>query len=59
MTITRLERKTASGTEWVTNSPAKGSRHEQREQLVVEALAGDLVEGAERLVEEEQLRAAG
>ena len=40
-------------------SEAKRCDQEQREQLVVEPLAGDLVEGAERLVEEEPRRVPG
>jgi hypothetical protein len=47
---------TASAIEWVMNSPANPTFGEQLEEFVVESLATDLVEGAERLVEEEHLR---
>ena len=56
ITSTRVDRNTASLIEWVMNSAPNPLRWNSAEQLVVEALAGDLVEGAERLVEQEDLR---
>ena len=44
ITSTRVERKTASVIEWVMNRAPKPLRCEQGQQLVVEPLAGDLVE---------------
>ena len=49
-------RNTASLIEWVMNSPAKPSAWNSSQRLVVEVLAGDLVDGAERLVEQEHRR---
>ena len=48
---------TASLIEWVMNSPAKPSASNSSQRLLVEVLAGDLVDGAERLVEQEHRRA--
>ena len=52
-TTTRSARKIASCTEWVTRRIVAGVRVGDREQLEVEPLAGQLVEGAERLVEQQ------
>ena len=48
---------TASLIEWVMNRPAKPSRWNSASVCFVEVLAGDLVDGAERLVEQEDRRA--
>ena len=57
ITSTRVDRYTASDTECVMNSPAKPLQHEQPLQLVCIRSRGDLVERAERLVEQERGRA--
>ena len=56
ITSTRVLMNTASLIEWVMNSPAKPSAWNSSQRLVVEVLPGDLVDGAERLVEQEQRR---
>ena len=56
ITRMRVDRNTASLIECVMNSPAKPLAHEQRDHLVVQAFAGDLVDRTERLVEQEHLR---
>ena len=55
ITTTRVDRNTASPTEWVTNTPANPTA-EQGAHLLVQPLPGDLVQRAERLVEQEQFR---
>ena len=57
ITSTRVERKTASSTECVMKSPANCSAEEQPHQLLLQPLAQQLVDGRERLVEEQQRRA--
>ena len=59
ITTTRSDRYTASGIECVTNTTAAPVSAQMREQLGLHALAGHLVEGAERLVHEQQARAFG
>ena len=56
MTTTRVERKTASEIEWVTKTTVEPSSLPDREQLEVQALAGHLVERAERLVHQQERR---
>ena len=58
-TTTRSARKTASGIEWVTSRIVVPVRCQTSEQHGVEPLAGQRVEGAERLVEEQRPRARG
>ncbi len=49
-------RNTASEIEWVMNSPAKRWSSNSRKRLLVEPFPGDLVDGAERLVEQHDRR---
>ena len=55
-TSTRSERNTASGELWVTNRIVVPGRLPDAQQLLVHVLAGDLVERAERLVHQQDLR---
>ena len=55
-TMTRSATRIASGMLWVTMTIVVAGRSQRREQLEVEALAGQRVERAERLVEEQHLR---
>ena len=50
ITATRLDRKTASGIEWVTKTTVIPVRSQMLQHLGVHPLAGHLVERAERLV---------
>ena len=59
MTATRLERKTASGMEWVTKMTVIPVRSQMLQHLGVHAFAGHLVERAEGLVHEQQGRREG
>ena len=59
MTTTRDDRKTASGIEWVTNTIGRAGRLPDAQDLLVHALAGHLVERAERLVHEQDRRLEG
>ena len=59
MTTTRVERKTASGIEWVTKMTVVAGALPDAQQLEVHALAGHLVERAEGLVHEQQGRIEG
>ena len=52
ITSTRVDRYTASDTEWVMNSPANRFEHEELLQLGLQLQPGDLVQRAERLVEQ-------
>ena len=62
MTTTRSDRKTASGIEWVTNSTvlrasrARSRSPQMRKQLERHVVAGHGIEGAERLVHQQQGR---
>ena len=56
MTTTRVERKTASGMLWVTNTMVVPVRSPDAHQLGVHPLTGHLVERPERLVHQQQLR---
>ncbi len=56
MTTTRVDRKTASGMLWVTNTMVVPRPPPDAHQLGVHPLAGHLVERPERLVHEQQLR---
>ena len=55
MTSTRVDRNTASLTEWVMNSPAKPWLGNRRSSSSLSRSRVDLVEGAERLVEQEDV----
>ena len=59
MTTIRVDRNTASGIEWVTKTTVFLVRAPQFEKLLVELVAHDLVERAEGLVHQEQLRVEG
>ena len=52
----RLDRNTDSNTEWVTNTTVMRELAPQRQQIVVELEAGDLVERRERLVHQQHAR---
>ena len=54
-TIARCARKAASTIEWVTNSTVMPRSRQSSMELLVELLAGDLVERRERLVEQQQV----
>ena len=54
ITTMRLDRKTDSNTEWVTNTTVPADFAPEPEQIVVELEAGDLVERGERLVHQKQ-----
>ena len=56
-TTTRSEMNTDSAIEWVTNSTVVAERLAQPGQQVAHVGPGDLVEGGERLVHQEQRRA--
>ena len=56
ITTMRVERKTDSNTEWVTNTTVMRKLAPQRDQIVVEPKARDLVERSERLVHQENAR---
>ena len=56
MTTTRVERKTASGIEWVTKMIVVAGPLPDPEQLEVHPLAGHLVERPERLVHQDERR---
>ena len=58
-TATRSEMNTDSAIEWVTNSDRRRQRLAQPGQQVAHVGAGDLVEGGERLVHQQQRRAEG
>ena len=58
-TTTRSERNTDSAIEWVTNSTVVVERLAQPGQQVAHVGAGDLVEGGERLVHQQQRGAEG
>ena len=55
ITTIRVDRNTASGIEWVTNSTVLPRLVPQPQQLLVEHVADDLVERAERLVHQQQI----
>ncbi len=55
MTTTRLERYTASGIEWVTNTTVVWAAPTDAQQLGLHVLAGHLVEGPEWLVHQQHL----
>ena len=57
ITTMRVDRNTASGIECVTKTTVRFSRSPQLQQLLVEAVARDLVERAEGLVHHQQLAA--
>ena len=57
MTTMRVESNTASSIEWVTKMTVLRGLLPEPQQLLVQAVAGDLVERAERLVHQQQLRA--
>ena len=59
ITTMRVDRNTASGMEWVTKITVLRVSCHRREELEVEVVANDLVEGAERLVHQQQLRIEG
>ena len=59
MTTTRVDRKTASGMLWVTNTMVVPVRRQILHELGVHPLAGHLVERPERLVHQQQLRVEG
>ena len=59
MTTTRVDRKTASGIEWVTNTIGRPGLLPDAQDLLVHALAGHLVERAERLVHQQDGRLEG
>jgi hypothetical protein len=54
ITTILVERNTASGIEWVTKTTVFSVLSHRREQLLVEMVADDLVERAERLVHQHQ-----
>ena len=56
MTTTRVERKTASGIECVTKTIVEPTRVPDAQQLEVQPLTRHLVQGAERLVHQQQRR---
>ena len=56
ITTTRVERNTASAIEWVTKTTVEPRRLPDPQQLEVQPLARHLVERAERLVHQQQLR---
>ena len=56
ITTIRVDRNTASGIEWVTKTTVLPVLRPQPQQLLVELVADDLVERAERLVHQQQLR---
>ena len=56
ITTIRVDRNTASGIEWVTNTTVLPVSAHRRQQLCVELVAHDLVQRSERLVHEQQLR---
>ena len=55
----RVDRKTASGIEWVTKQIVLSVRAHNSQQLHVEVVAHDLVERAERLVHQQQIGVEG
>ncbi len=59
ITSTRVDMNTASEMEWVMKSPAKPLGLEEPLGFLVEMLSGDLVDGAERFIEEENWRLEG
>ena len=59
MTTMRVERNTASGIEWVTKITVFSRLRPELQQLLVQMVADDLVERAERLVHQEQRRVEG
>ena len=59
ITTTRVERNTASGMEWVTNTMVVAGAPPDLHQLEVHPLARHLVERPERLVHQQQLRVEG
>ena len=59
ITTTRSDRYTASGIEWVTNTTLVPGLGADPQQLGLHVLAGHLVEGAERLVHQQQRRVGG
>ena len=59
ITTMLVDRNTASGIEWVTNTTVFCGLIPQPQQLLVEMIADDLVERAERLVHQQQLRIEG
>ena len=59
ITTIRVDRNTASGIEWVTKTTVLPVSRPQPQQLLVELVAHDLVERAERLVHQQQLRIEG
>ncbi len=56
ITMTRCDRYTDSNTEWVTKMTVLLQLAPQREQIVVEPEARDLVERGERLVHQQDIR---
>jgi hypothetical protein len=59
MTTIRVERKTASGIEWVTKPMVLAGPPPEGQELLVELVADDLVERAEGLVHEENVGIEG
>ena len=57
ITTIAVDRNTASGIEWVTKTTVLPVCVPQPQQLLVEVVAGDLVERAERLVHQQQMPA--
>ena len=55
----RVDRNTASGIEWVTKTTVLPVCVPQLQQLLVEVVADDLVERAERLVHQQQVGVEG
>ncbi len=55
ITTMRVERNTASGIEWVTKTTVLLRALPEPQQLLVQLVAGDLVERAERLVHQQEL----
>ena len=55
ITTMRVDRNTASGIEWVTNSTVLPVTSHRPQQLLVELVAHDLVERAERLVHQQKV----
>ena len=55
ITTMRVDRNTASGIEWVTKITVLSVFAQSSQELLVEVVADDLVERAERLVHEQQL----
>ena len=59
ITTMRVERNTASGIEWVTKAMVLLGPRPQLQQLLVQPVADDLVERAERLVHQQDVGVEG